>query len=157
MPNADTSGRTVGERIGAFVAARSNAFVVENFGTRAYFSMMRIAGAMVGNSSSGIIEAASFGLPVVNVGNRQGGRIRGANVVDVPCERAEIGAAIARVLAPEFRDSIAGHSNPYGTGQAAETIVEVLRSVPLDDRLTIKHFVDRYDSPALAVAENARS
>ena len=73
-PNADTCGRIIIERISQFVAARSNAWVVPNLGTQAYFSLLRIARAMVGNSSSGIVEAASFKLPVVNVGNRQQGR-----------------------------------------------------------------------------------
>jgi UDP-N-acetylglucosamine 2-epimerase len=97
---------------------------------------------MVGNSSSGILEAASFRLPVVNVGTRQQGRVRGKNVLDVECERADIAAAIRTALSPEFRASLADLVNPYGDGHAAARIVERLRSVELGDKLLRKRFHD---------------
>jgi len=123
-------------------------------GTQAYFSAMMLAPAMVGNSSSGIVEAASFGLPVVNVGARQSGRTRGRNVLDVAADEdaSAIAAAIRQALAPEFRAALAGMENPYGRGDAAATIVERLREVPLDATLVHKRF---YDGPAV-VPEEAR-
>jgi UDP-N-acetylglucosamine 2-epimerase len=87
---------------------------------------------MLGNSSSGIMEAASFALPVVNVGMRQQGRERAANVLDVPAKTHAIQQAIERVLHAGFRESLRGIANPYGEGTAATTIANVLATTPLD-------------------------
>jgi UDP-N-acetylglucosamine 2-epimerase (non-hydrolysing)/GDP/UDP-N,N'-diacetylbacillosamine 2-epimerase (hydrolysing) len=91
----------------------------------------------VGNSSSGIMEAASFALPVVNVGMRQQGRERARNTIDADAETGAILAAIERALSPEFRQSLANMENPYGDGTAAVTIARILSTTPLD-RLLIK-------------------
>ena len=140
-PNADAGGRAVLEKIATWVCDRPGCVLVDNLGTRAYFSLMRIAAAMVGNSSSGLIEAPSFRLPVVNVGTRAGRRCRAANVIDCACDRDAIAAAVRRAVSPTFRDSLADLVNPFGTGRAAEVIVERLRSVELGDRLLRKGFI----------------
>ena len=106
---------------------------------------MRHAAAMVGNSSSGIIEAASFHLPVINIGARQRGRVHGVNVIDVETDRQSIAAGLARVLHPDFKSTIATMTNPYGDGKAAERIVEVLRTHPLERTLLEKKFYDMPD------------
>jgi len=142
MPNADTGGRALLRRIQEFVAGHPNAFYVENLGTQAYFSLMKIAAAMAGNSSSGIIEAASFQLPVVNVGNRQAGRVRERNVIDTGYAQSEIEQALRTALGPEFRASLQDLTNPYGDGHAAEVIVRRLKEQTLDDRLLTKRFHD---------------
>lgn len=139
-PNADTFGRLIIQRIQEFCATRPWAGAVANLGSDVYFAMMRVAAAMVGNSSSGIIEAASFGLPVVNIGNRQRGRLRPANVIDVDYPRESIVVGIRRAMSSEFRLSLAGLTNPYGDGHASERIVAILKEVPLDDRLLLKRF-----------------
>jgi UDP-hydrolysing UDP-N-acetyl-D-glucosamine 2-epimerase len=141
-PNADVAGRTVAGMIRDFVAEHAQARFVPNLGRRGYFGLMRCAAAMVGNSSSGIIEAASFRLPVVNVGTRQQGRVRGANVIDVGYEAEAIAGAIARAVSPEFRATLAGLQNPYGDGRAGERIASRLAEVPLDARLVVKRFCD---------------
>jgi UDP-hydrolysing UDP-N-acetyl-D-glucosamine 2-epimerase len=141
-PNADTSGRAVRAAIEQFVAEHRNARLVLNLGTQAYFSAMRIAAAMVGNSSSGIVEAGSFELPVVNVGERQRGRLRGANVIDVPAEAAAIEAGLARALDPRFRAGLRGMTNVYGDGHASEKIVQVLKDAPPAAVLLQKRFHD---------------
>lgn len=146
-PNADAGGRALLERIERYVAERPEARLVANLGTRAYFSLMSRAAAMVGNSSSGIIEAASFGLPVVNVGDRQAGRVRGRNVIDAAAGRGEVAAALRRALDPAFRASLAGMENPYGDGRAAERIVARVTEVPLDRRLIVKRFHDLPGAP----------
>jgi len=142
MPNADTSGRTIAHMIGEFIATHSSAQAVDNLGTQGYFSMIALAAAMVGNSSSGIIEAPSFKLPVVNIGTRQHGRVRAANVTDVGYERAEIVEGIRTAVQPEFRESLRELVNPYGSGQASDKIVERLKEVVLNDRLVTKRFCD---------------
>lgn len=150
MPNADAGGRTVARLIEEYVSVHSSAWLVDNMGTRGYFSLMSVAAAMVGNSSSGIVEAPSFRLPVVNVGVRQDGRVRAANVIDVGSSREEITAGIERALAPEFRQSLSDLRNPYGDGHAAERIVERLKEVALDERLLVKRFHDLGDGSARA-------
>ena len=98
IPNADSGGGLIAEKITTFVATHANAKLVDNLGTQAYFSLMKYAAAMVGNSSSGIIEAPSFSLPVVNIGLRQEGRLRGKNVIDVPYNTNAILKGIRQAL-----------------------------------------------------------
>lgn len=141
-PNSDVSGRTIHRMIQEYVRTHPRACFLANLGSRAYLSLMRCAAAMVGNSSSGIIEAASFELPVVNIGTRQKGRVRGGNVIDVEYEAEAISRGIAKALSPEFRSSLTGMKNPYGDGCAAERIVRVLAEVGLGDRLLVKRFCD---------------
>ena len=140
--NADTGGRVVRTMIEAFVARTPVARLVNNLGTQAYLSAMGTAAAMVGNSSSGIIEAASFALPVVNIGTRQDGRLRAANVIDVGYPRAEVRAGLRRALDPAFRASLDGLVNPYGDGHAAARIVHRLVTEPLGAALLQKRFHD---------------
>jgi UDP-hydrolysing UDP-N-acetyl-D-glucosamine 2-epimerase len=147
-PNVDTAGRSVTKLLHEFAADRERTVLVENLGSQAYLSVMRHAAAMVGNSSSGIIEAASFELPVVNVGRRQEGRIRPTNVIDVGYEPDEIAAGLRRALDPAFRAELAGLENPYGDGHAAERIVRTLKDVELGPRLRFKRFTDLAPAPA---------
>jgi UDP-N-acetylglucosamine 2-epimerase (non-hydrolysing) len=142
QPNADAGGHQISGLINRFVATHPQAYRVDNLGPRGYFSMMRHACAMVGNSSSGLVEAPSLGLPVVNVGTRQAGRVRARNVVDVGYTCAEILDGIRLATTPEFREGLSDLSNPYGNGRAASVIVNHLRTVPLDARLRVKRFHD---------------
>lgn len=141
-PNADTHGRHIIERINAFAATRAGVHVTDNLGTERYFSLMNLAAAMVGNSSSGILEAASFHLPVVNIGNRQRGRIHGGNVIDVGHSADAIANGIQQATAAAFRAAIQEQPNPYGDGHAAEKIVRMLKTVKLDSELLLKRFYD---------------
>ncbi len=140
--NADTGGRIIQQKISAFAQAHTAVWLLDSLGTRGYFSLMKFAGALVGNSSSGLIEAPSFELPVVNIGTRQAGRVRAANVIDVGTDRAAILAGIRQAVSPEFRAGLRGLINPYGDGTAAEKIVARLKQVDLDQRLIMKRFVD---------------
>jgi UDP-hydrolysing UDP-N-acetyl-D-glucosamine 2-epimerase len=140
-PNADPYGSQVLARCRTFVDSQPGSILVAQLGSEKYFSVMAHAAAMVGNSSSGIIEAASFALPVVNVGDRQRGRPHGTNVLDVPCERGAIAGALQTALDSSFRARLRGVCNPYGDGQAAGRIVAVLRDQPLDG-LARKRFRD---------------
>jgi UDP-hydrolysing UDP-N-acetyl-D-glucosamine 2-epimerase len=141
-PNADPAGSEVRRQMEAFVSRHPHARLADTLGTQAYFSLMAVAGAMVGNSSSGILEAPSFGLPVVNVGTRQQGRVRGANVLDVDCTRAAIQDGLREALTPAFRDRARQAVNPYDRGGAAAIIIERLRTVPLNQDLLFKRFQD---------------
>ena len=139
-PNADTYGRRISRAINDYTKSHQNSCALPNLGTRAYFSLMSHACAMVGNSSSGIIEAASFQLPVVNIGNRQRGRIRGRNVIDSGYRKEDIVAAVRKAVDNQFRSSLEGMENPYGDGKASGRIVQVLKEVKLDQDLLLKRF-----------------
>jgi UDP-hydrolysing UDP-N-acetyl-D-glucosamine 2-epimerase len=131
-PNSDAGGHELIERTRALAETRSNTHIFVNLDAVTYWSLLGQVDAIVGNSSSGIMEAASFALPVVNIGMRQQGRERARNVIDAPAETNSIVAAIARALSPEFRNGLHGMTNPYGNGTAATAIAEVLATVPLD-------------------------
>ncbi|MGD1064054.1 MAG: UDP-N-acetylglucosamine 2-epimerase [Terracidiphilus sp.] len=134
-PNADAGGLALIERTRALAATRPDTHVFVNLDAVAYWSLLGQADALVGNSSSGIMEAASFRLPVVNVGMRQQGRERARNVIDTPADAVAICTALERALNPPFRSSLADMMNPYGDGTAAETIAHVLATVPLGELL----------------------
>lgn len=142
MPNADMAGQVIRERIVAFSATYPKSRSVENFGPEGYFSILEQVAAMVGNSSSGLLEAPSFALPVVNIGNRQKGRLRAGNVLDVPFETKAIVASVKRALSPAFKAAAAGYEHFFGDGHAAEKIVDLIANTPLDERLLGKTFHD---------------
>ena len=134
-PNTDAGSRALIERTQALAAARPATHLFVNLDAAHYWSLLGHADVLIGNSSSGIMEAASFALPVVNIGLRQQGRERARNILDTPAECDAICTAIARALSREFRGSLAGMANPYGEGTAAVTIAEVLANVPLEGLL----------------------
>ncbi len=142
MPNADTGGNVIIRLIRKFVASHDSAFMVDNFGMRDYSSMMALSAAMVGNSSSGIIEAASFKLPVVNIGIRQLGRVQADNVINVNCDCAQILKGIRKAVGTKFRENLSTLINPYGDGSASERIVAKLMTIDLNDALLRKRFCD---------------
>jgi len=141
-PNADSHNTEIIERIRGFVAMRPRASFVTNLGHRKYHSVQKYVAAMVGNSSSGIIEAGTFRLPVVNIGTRQQGRVRGAHVIDVEGSKDAILKGIAKAVSTGFRESLIGTENPYGDGHSAERIVSLLKSMPRGRTLIVKKFVD---------------
>lgn len=140
--NADTANTIIWERIQSFVKHRANVRLVLNFGPEYYFHMLANSRAMIGNSSSGLIEAPSFGLPVVNIGTRQEGRVRAKNVIDVDYPAEAIVRGIRKALSAEFKSSLGGMKNPYDAGGASEKIVSCLKTIPLDQKLILKRFVD---------------
>jgi UDP-N-acetylglucosamine 2-epimerase (non-hydrolysing)/GDP/UDP-N,N'-diacetylbacillosamine 2-epimerase (hydrolysing) len=146
-PNSDTNGRIIIDRIQRFAAEHSRATVVQNLGSAGYFTLLGQARVMIGNSSSGILEAASFRLPVVNVGTRQQGRPQSANVIQTDYDQASIASGLRRALSDSFADSLADLQNPYGDGHAAERIVAVLERASLGDALVRKGF---HDQPRIA-------
>lgn len=104
-----------------------------------FLSLLRCAAVLVGNSSCGIIEAPSFRLPVVNVGERQAGRERAGNVIDARPEPEAIADAIHKALHDkDFRKGLATLENPYGDGHASERIVKVLEALDINHDLIQK-------------------
>ena len=138
-PNADAGGRVLRAAVDAFadeMPQRRGAF--DSLGRLRYLSALRHAAVVAGNSSSGIIEAPSFGVPTVNVGDRQRGRVRAASVIDVPAEASgdpdAVAAALERALSPAFREQAKGAVNPWGDGHASPRIVAALKALDVSSR-----------------------
>lgn len=138
-PNSDPGGDAIRDMIAAFVKRHSWALMRETLGTALYANAMRRAAVMVGNSSSGLLEAGLFGLPAVNVGGRQDGRERGANVIDVPAEENAVAAALRNAVRQPR--PVSG-TTPYGDGRAVERIMNVIRNLPDRRRLLSKQWHD---------------
>lgn len=138
FPNADTGHAGIIERAQALAASRQNTELFVNLDPLDYWGLLKLTRVMIGNSSSGIMESPSLQLPCVNIGIRQRGRERAANVIDSPANTADIIEVIEKADSSSFRDSLTGMQNPYGDGSAAKTIARILCEVPLDDRLLIK-------------------
>ena len=141
-PNADTSGRIMINKINDFVKTTKNAWIIDNLGTQDYFSFMAQSAVMIGNSSSGIIEAPSFKLPVVNIGIRQEGRVRAVNVIDVETDSKSIFDGYQLAMSKEFQDITKKCINPYHNGNASEIILDHLNKIKIDEKLIIKNFYD---------------
>ena len=142
-PNADAGSRALIEHTRSFMAGRREGRVFTNLDAVTYWSLLRQVEVLVGNSSSGIMESASFALPTVNVGLRQQGRERARNVLDAAPDADSILQAIAIARSAEFRSALVGMTNPYGEGFASEKIVQVLTTVPLTQELLMKRDASR--------------
>lgn len=129
-PNADVGYAAVERALRGFVSGRRGAVLTASLSQDRFWSCLARARVLLGNSSAGILEASSFGLPVVNVGDRQAGRVRAANVIDTPLDRVSIAAGIERAMSDGFRAGLDGVVNPYGDGRTAERIVSVLSGLP---------------------------
>lgn len=153
-PNADAGSRALIERTKSFLADRAGAKIFTNLDAVTYWSLLRHVDMLVGNSSSGIMETASFALPTINVGLRQQGRERAINVLDA--DPASILEAVTKARTPEFRRSLRGMTNPYGDGFASATIVKVLTTMPLSQELLMKrHAKISGQTPALRNSQSA--
>ena len=137
-PNADTGGRSIIPLIEAYAAKQPRrVLAMPSLGQLRYLSAVRYCAAVIGNSSSGIIEVPAFNKPTVNIGDRQKGRLAAASVIHCEASHASITQAIAQASA------VAGEhqpvDNPYGQGNASEQMIELLKTMPLD---CVKHFYD---------------
>ena len=141
-PNSDTLGRRIKNKMLAYVERHSNANFVENFGAQGFYSLLKESVAMVGNSSSGIVEGPSFQLPVVNIGDRQKGRLFAENIISIGITQKEIYEGIRKALSVPFNVKLRNINNPYRQSSAAKKIANVLRKVPLNEKLILKPFCD---------------
>ena len=138
FPNADAGTRVIRDLAKRFCADHADARLEVNLEPPMYWALLHHASAIVGNSSSGIMESASIPLPAVNVGRRQDGRERPINVIDTPAEDSSIAAAIDEALGETFVSMIVDVENPYGDGHAAPRIADALADIPIDARLLHK-------------------
>lgn len=141
-PNSDPGNQAISLEIDALISRCPKAKAFTFLERKVFINMLRHARVMVGNSSAGILEAPSMGLPVVNIGIRQRGREHGDNVIFTDYDAGEIAAAITRATTDEgFRALVAQRRTPYGDGKAGERIAEVLRTVELGRGLLDKKWV----------------
>ncbi|MCL5961866.1 MAG: UDP-N-acetylglucosamine 2-epimerase [Chloroflexi bacterium] len=137
-PNADAGSFGIISAIQEF-ENKPGFHCFRNLAHEDYLGLLQHAKALLGNSSSGIIEAPSVGLPVVNIGLRQAGRERAENVIDADYDVTEIRQALAKALTDqEFRAQARRARNPYGDGRTGPRVAELLSTVPLDARLLLK-------------------
>lgn len=142
MPNSDTGGQVIVDAINSFVANNvDRAKAYKSLGVKRYLSVIKYAGAVVGNSSSGLVEVPSFGIPTLNIGDRQKGRMAADSVYNSNTDKASILKGIDIIMSPEFKKKASETQNPYDKAGTAQAIFDVISSYPLD-QLNQKHFYD---------------
>ncbi|MBY0471640.1 UDP-N-acetylglucosamine 2-epimerase (hydrolyzing) [bacterium] len=140
-PNSDTDGKIIADLIDDYVKkSKGRAIAHTSLGQLRYLSAIRHSDVVIGNSSSGLIEAPALKKPTVNIGDRQRGRLVASSVVSCGETKAEIVQAIEQSLSPSFQSKLAKVDSPYGSGNASRRIKEQLKSVSLDGVLMKKFF-----------------
>lgn len=136
--NADADGRIINELMDAYVSCRSNAIAVASLGMKRYLSAVKHSVAVIGNSSSGIIEVPSLHVPTVNIGDRQKGRLMADSVVNCKPTTKDIAGALHYALSEEGKNKAASTNNPYGAGDTAKLVCETIHQHVLADSHTLK-------------------
>ena len=140
-PNADAGAREIIDKMERYVSGRENAFIYKNLGTLNYLSLLKYTDIVIGNSSSGIIEVPSYGIPTINIGERQQGRIAAKSVIHTQAKENEIKKAIQKALKPSFRATCKLVANPYDNGLASKNIITILHKFK-NFRTIEKKFID---------------
>lgn len=135
MPNADTGGRELGGLIRKFVGKHPCAKVFTSLGQQVYFSCLAQVDGVVGNSSSGLLEAPTFNIGTVNIGDRQKGRLKAKSVIDCKPNSQSILLALKTLYSTDFQTKLATVTNPYDSGGNTETILKILVEYPLENIL----------------------
>ena len=138
-PNADFGSKVIIDKINEFAKNNKNAYIFSSLGQKRYLSLLKYTDLMVGNSSSGIIESPIFKLPVVNIGNRQKGRLRSKNIIDTGYTKQEIVESIRKALYDEkFKQQLNEIENIYGDGTTSIRITKILETINIDKKLLEK-------------------
>lgn len=136
--NADADGRIINKMIDKYVSEHENAIGVESLGVRRYLSALKLCSMVIGNSSSGILEAPSFQIPTINIGDRQAGRIQADSVINCKPECRDIVRAMQTAVSDSFRETLRTTVNPYGDGKTSEKIVQILRKEFIQKEISLK-------------------
>ena len=142
LANSDTHGRVINSMIHSFVddhPTTSKAFI--SMGQINYLSALQYVDAVVGNSSSGLLEAPTFKIGTINIGDRQKGRLKAHSVIDCVPSAASITSAIEKLYSTDLQTKLKTVKNPYGDGNSSEKIVNILKQISIDG-LTQKRFID---------------
>lgn len=136
--NADAGGQLINEMLERYVKTRNNAVCHASLGQKVYFSALKYCSAVIGNSSSGLLEAPAFKVPTVNIGDRQKGRARTASVIDCRPLCADIAEAVQKALSPEMAEQLKNIANPYGNGTASLQIAAVIKDFLFNNKIDLK-------------------
>jgi len=143
MPNADADSRIIKDMINQYVGDPKNrAIAFDNLGQVKYLSLMKYSSVVIGNSSSGIIEAPAFGIPTINIGDRQKGRVSANSVIHISTQRDAITNALNKAFDEKFKEFCRHVENPYGNGHTTEKIASILKKNISNIDLK-KKFIDR--------------
>jgi UDP-hydrolysing UDP-N-acetyl-D-glucosamine 2-epimerase len=156
LPNDDPGNAVLRQELTSWAQARANVHVFDTLGQLLYLSLLSHVDAVLGNSSSAIIEAPSFHVPVVNVGERQRGRMMAANILSCDPQKEAVAKALRRSLDPAFRASLVSTENPHDHGDVARHVLTVLAAASLAE-LRDKRFFDLPDASWRAQLELARA
>lgn len=141
--NADCGGDYLNSRLEEFAAERSNVAFVMSLGRKRYLSALNTAEFVLGNSSSGLVEAPTFHIPTINVGNRQKGRLMGDTILCCDCKHEEIVKTVQQALTKEVQEKCQSYTNPYGDGNTSDRIVSRTKEFMKMDQLSLqKKFYD---------------
>lgn len=135
--NADTNGRIINQMIDQYVNQNDNTIAFSSLGSLKYLSLLKYSSLVLGNSSSGILEAPSFGIPTVNIGDRQKGRLQARSIINCDPMEIEIIAAMDTALSKEFIQLASGVNNPYGDGCTSDKIINLIRKA-LNNPINLK-------------------
>jgi GDP/UDP-N,N'-diacetylbacillosamine 2-epimerase (hydrolysing) len=136
--NADADGRIINEMMNTYVSNHSNTIVVASLGMKRYLSAVKYCAAVIGNSSSGIIEVPSFHVPTINIGDRQKGRLMADSVINCNPTTKDIAGALHYALSEDGKNKAASTHNPYGAGDTAKQVCEAIHKYVLADSHTLK-------------------
>ena len=136
LPNNDAGSYQVRNQI--LKSRKSDSYIFSNISRRLYLGLLKHSKAIVGNSSSGLLEAPTVAIPAINIGRRQKNRVQGTNVINCSYKSEEIEKAINLGISDSFREKIKNDKNPYGDGYSSEKIIRILLNTKIDDKILIK-------------------
>lgn len=136
--NADANGRIINKKIDEYTESKENAIAFTSLGLKRYLSAMKYADLVIGNSSSGLLEAPSFGIPTINIGDRQKGRLQADSVINCKPIQKDIEKALEFALTDEFKNKAKSTINPYGDGDTSEKVAVTIKDFLLNNRIELK-------------------
>lgn len=136
--NADSDGRIINKLIDNYIQENENAIAFTSLGLTRYLSALKYCEMVIGNSSSGLIEAPSFGIPTINIGDRQKGRLQAESVINCLPKTKEIDMAIKIASSQSFKQKVKNIVNPYGDGKSSDKVVEILKKFLLGKHIKLK-------------------
>lgn len=152
-PNSDNGSDYIIKKLQEFAKINSNVHLFKNLGITRYLSVMKLCGAVVGNSSSALVEAPYLKVPVVNIGNRQKGRLMAENIISCSNKYEDVVKAVNKALSSEFRERVKRSKSLYGEGNTSEEIVKVLESIEINDELLKRNLFGVDNMSVLIIAE----
>jgi GDP/UDP-N,N'-diacetylbacillosamine 2-epimerase (hydrolysing) len=138
--NSDMSGRKINEEINHFVKEHDNSYLFSSLGHLRYHSLLKIVDAMIGNSSSGIVESPSWKIPTINIGDRQEGRLQAKSIINALPEYNSIKKALKKLHSSKFQQKITTVKSPYGSGNTSDKIIKILKQTDLTSILKKKFY-----------------